>query len=1271
MTPYFFMNSRFLLFPVIFFLTYSNCVRAQPNQYYELKRFIENPGLYGENQEPPHVPLCSFEKVDQALEGEYILSPYYLSLNGTWKFSWFSTPQDVPIEFITKSYSLDQLENIEVPGTWQMQGYGYKVYRNIPLEFGPYDPPHVPDHLNPTGIYIREFEIPESWREREIFLNFDGVKSAYWLWINGEYVGFDKGSMTSGEWDITNFVQQGTNRLAVKVIRWSDGTYLEDQDMWRFSGIYRGVSILARPKVHLRDLVVQTDLDQSYKDAELNLKAFYRNSDSSEHNELLLDVELLDPDNKNVLSKNMRLGTMLANDEKKVEISLKIEKPLKWSAEKPNLYKLLLVVRQPDDQIVEVVEETVGFREIEIKDAQLLVNGVSVKFKGVNRHEHDPVKGRTMTRELIEKDMQLMKQLNVNAIRTSHYPNDPLFYDLADQYGFYICDEVNAECHEGENYLASQPGWEAAFMDRTERFFHRDKNHPSVILWSTGNECGYGPYHDRMASFLKENDPTRVVYHQGNMPNGDAPFADVNGIRYPTPEHLRMVGRNTDRPVIMGEYSHSMGNGLGGFDEYWEVINSEKSLQGGFIWDWVNQGLLFDLKTTPDKSRYQHQAVLMGNVQPVEGVEGKAVALSGVDDFVEIYNHPVFDQTGNGLTLETWVYPRGYHDVNPMISKGISYEITQNHPDSLSFILSINQRIIKISGYLPKNWDFNWHHVTGRYDGSEMKLFLDGSEIASASIGGNIDRSPHPVCIGKNHKKNHENQGWFTSNYIYDNVRIYSKAIDLKSGASPREEKENEGLLLRLDFDENTDEGTFLSYGATPQGSGTMDGVVSSYRVPQPEAYQMKQSHAPVFVEKIGRDLGQLKIHNRFHFTPLSEIDIIWHLFENNRSVESGNLKLSTSPQEFEVIDIPFKRPKFKMGADYVFQISFQLKRKNSWADRQHEYCFFELPVENLEEQKDFILQEETTGFTVEEDEDMIKISANNIYYEIDLRNGQIRNLTNNGTNLILGGPSFNVWRRPVMNEWSEWGINEAAFWYEYGLDSLIHQVVDVEKYTSGFDAFLKFKIESRSFKYPELVFHQQMIYTVFSTGDLVIHHKVNADIEPPNLYTNDWFPLGYLQKIGLRIQLSDNVKSVSWYGPGPFETYPDRKTGGKTGIYEEVIGDIKFPYLIVQDFNNHTDVRWMSMRSEDGKGILISCNDHFNFSVNPFENLEEAWYPFQLKRTRNPILNVDYLVTGVGGTPVRVRPKYRTYPSEYEYKLLIRPFTRNPDLFELSNIEY
>jgi len=317
-------------------------------------------------------------------------------------------------------------------------------------------------------------------------------------------------------------------------------------------------------------------------------------------------------------------------------------------------------------------------------------------------------------------------------------------------------------------------------------------------------------------------------------------------------------------------------------------------------------------------------------------------------------------------------------------------------------------------------------------------------------------------------------------------------------------------------------------------------------------------------------------------------------------------------------------------------------------------------------------MQEETSGFNVlDENEGALVITANNINFNLDLNTGLLISIRNGDTELISGSPKFNVWRKPIMNEWSEWGVNEAEFWYQYGLDSLIHKTRMVEFTKSGIDAYVKFKIESRSFSNPEIVFHHELSYDFISTGDLVINHKIMPDVEPVSLYTKDWFPMGYIQKVGLQFTLAEGIEKISWYGRGPQESYPDRKTGYKTGQYEMNINDIKIPYIIPQDFDNRTDLRWMSVHSSGGSGLLITSNSLFNSSINPYENLDKAWYPFQLKRTKNPVLNIDHQVTGVGGTPVRVRPVYRTYPKNYEYKLLLRPFNRNPDFYRMSNIEF
>ena len=661
---------------------------AQIDRYEKIVRYIENPSFVEENQLPPHVPFIPFDNLDQAKAGDWDQSPYHQSLNGTWKFLWTRSPLESPRDFSSVDFDASGWNNIQVPGTWQMQGYGHNIYRNVPMEFSPYDPPHVPVEFNPTGYYIKEFEIPGSWKDRKVVLHFDGVKAGYWVWINGIYTGFDKGSMTPAEFDISEYLVPGRNKIAVQVVRWTDGSYLEDQDMWRFAGIYRGVYLYALPEIHIRDFFVRTELDDAYTNATLEIDCFLRNETDSDPGTLAVKAFLFDTEGRLAADFSSHAKSLAAQDNQKLSLAGEIDRPALWSAEKPNLYTLVLSLERSNGEVLEVVEEKVGFRELEIKDAQLHVNGVPVTIKGVNRHEHDLLHGRTMSREVIEKDFQLMKELNVNGIRTCHYPNDPLFYDLADQWGFYICDEVNAECHYGEEFLASQPGWENAFMDRTSRYLQRDKNHPSVIMWSMGNECGLAPIHFQMAGYVRSADPTRFVYHQTNTPNGDAPFADICGTRYPNPGMLDAIGDSTTRPVILGEYAHAVGNSMGHFDEYWDRIYKYKSLQGGYIWDWVNQSILVDLVTTTDRSFYYHQAVLMGRPENVDGHTGRAIQLSGLDDFVEVSPHPMLNLTGDQLSLQTWIHPRGFNGSNALITKGAnSFALEQHHEDSISFTI--------------------------------------------------------------------------------------------------------------------------------------------------------------------------------------------------------------------------------------------------------------------------------------------------------------------------------------------------------------------------------------------------------------------------------------------------------------------------------------------------------------------------------------------------------------------------------------------------------
>jgi beta-galactosidase len=1248
----------------LLFLCASILLDAQFKHPEILSRYIENPSLVEENQLSAHVPFVPFESVDQALAGEWDNSPFYRSLNGYWKFHWTKTPLGAPDDFYLEEFDASDWDEIEVPGTWQMQGYGYYIYRNIPMEFAPYDPPRVPVDFNPTGFYIREFNVPDDWNGRKMILHFDGVKAAYWVWVNGEYVGFDKGSMTPAEFDISDFVNSGSNKIAVQVVRWSDGSYLEDQDMWRFAGIYRKVYLYALPGVYIQDMFVTTDLDEQYKDARLKIECTINNESRIDLSKIRVDAHLFHPTGNELDVFSGSLKSLPAGNQAKMVITGQVEDPLKWSAEKPHLYTLVLELKNADGEIMEILEERTGFREMEIRKAQMLVNGVPIMIKGVNRHEHDPFLGRTMTKETIERDFQLMKMMNINSIRTSHYPNDPLFYDLADQWGFYICNEVNAECHYGQNYLAWQPGWEEAFMDRTARYVQRDKNHPSVIMWSMGNECGMAPIHYQMADYVRESDPTRLLYHQTNIPNGDAPFADICGTRYPNPAMLDAIADTSQRPVILGEYAHAAANAMGHFDDYWERFYRYPNLQGGYIWDWVNQGLWVDLFKTTDHSRYKQTVVLMGRPEHVKGRRGKAILLNGLDDFIEVTSTPELNITGDKLTVQTWIYPRGWNGSNSMISKGNhSFALEQNHKDSVYFTIHTD-KIFRASAYLPRDWNHNWHHVAGIYDGKNLSIYLDGEKIASRPASGNIKRTFYAITIGKNHERDHEQIPGYISNAIFDESMIHNMALKPEQlGFYTDRPVTDPGLLLWLTYEDYTPDGNFLCYGATPQGSATMDGVIFSKREFQPESWQVKKSHAPIKISEVNLDELKVRIENRHHFTNLDEFLLSCTITEEGEEIDYKQITVDIPPFQSKVVEIPLDKPEpeIKPGCEYHLRIEVLLNADCYWQAKDYEVAFeeFRLPWYERGNQPGYEI--DAVDLEVIEDETTLMLKGSNVTYEFDKGTAKLRSVSILDVPMLTAGPELNVARPPVINEISEWGRAEYKEWYEWGLDSLIHEVerVDYEK-VSGREYIIRAKINSYSFIDRTIQFRNEFTYTFYGSGDMILEHHVKCDVEFP--FRRDRFDIPWLQKVGLQMEISADLRAITWFGKGPFETYPDRKTGAKTGIHREEIKQINMPYILPQEFGNHTDTRWMVLAHENGKGFAVYPDELMNFSINPYKNLSTAWYPYQLRKRENPILNIDHRVSGVGGTPITVRHAYRTYPDEYHYRIRFSPVTGSPE---------
>ena len=558
----------------------------------------ENPRVFGINKEPAHATLSPYPDEASALRASG--SPFVHTLNGSWKFHWASKPDERPRDFFKADYDVSNWKEIRVPANWEMEGYGTPIYSNIVYPFKK-DAPRVtaepsPDwtaykERNPVGSYRRTFELPVSWANRETFLVFNGVSSAFYVWVNGQQVGYSQDSRLPSEFNITRYLKSGENSIAVEVYRWCDGSYLEDQDFWRLSGIFRDVELVSRAKSYIRDFYVRTGLDSAYRDALLKLKISLKNVSESDQS-LSVEAKLLDVGGRSLFA-SPRTASVPSQSEVLLEFEQRVANPRKWSAEEPNLYTLLLTLKDATGRVVEVVPWRMGFRTSEIKNGQILFNGKPIVIKGVNRHELDPDLGQVVTVERMIQDIKLMKQYNINAVRTSHYPNVPQWYELCDRYGIFILDEANIESHgygaNEEQRISTGEDFTAAHVERVSRTIERDKNHPSIFIFSLGNEAGVGRNHAASREWAKTHYPEFIIsYEPGRSRHGDT-YSPM----YTKPDRMEPDWEKygQGKPMFLVEYAHAMGNSVGNLQEYWTVIESHPQMQGGFIWDWVDQGL--------------------------------------------------------------------------------------------------------------------------------------------------------------------------------------------------------------------------------------------------------------------------------------------------------------------------------------------------------------------------------------------------------------------------------------------------------------------------------------------------------------------------------------------------------------------------------------------------------------------------------------------------------------------------------------------------------
>ncbi len=698
---------------------------------------IENPAVIQMNKLNARASFFPYNSEKAAADNELKNASNYQLLNGIWKFNWSKSPEKRPVDFFKDSYNTDNWDTIKVPANWEVEGFGIPIYTNVayPFNVSNPNPPDIPDGYNPVGSYKRDFDISENWKGKAIYIHLGAVKSAFYIWINGQKVGYSQGSKLPAEFDITAFVKRGTNTIALEVYRWSDGSYLECQDFWRISGIERDVYLYARPNIQLSDYFVKSGLSNNYTDGTFALDIDLKNK-TGKKQKVQLRVEIT-KNNKPVYSNTQKITLTPGSSPKSIQFSKQLGPVKSWSAETPNLYTLNMVLSDKKGNVLEAVSRKIGFRVSEIKNGRMLVNGQTILFKGVNRHEHDPENGHVISRKDMLRDVQIFKENNINAVRTCHYPNDPYWYELCDTYGIYVIDEANIESH-GMGYnltrtLGNNPAWLKAHIDRTERMIARDKNHPSIILWSLGNEAGNGYNFYRTYLRAKEMDSTRPVQYERAELQWNS---DLYVPMYATPKDIEAYAKNDSytKSLIQCEYAHAMGNSMGGFKEYWDLFEKYDKLQGGFIWDYVDQGLKvvkngksiyayggdFGPEDVPSDNNFLNN----GLVQPDRKLNPHMLEVRHIQQNIKFYATNAATGT---IAIKNWYFFRDLSNYNydwevisngkviekgtikaqniaPQQTKTITVPFHKDFKNNVEYFLNIKAVLIKKEALLPANY---------------------------------------------------------------------------------------------------------------------------------------------------------------------------------------------------------------------------------------------------------------------------------------------------------------------------------------------------------------------------------------------------------------------------------------------------------------------------------------------------------------------------------------------------------------------------------------
>ncbi len=1250
--------------------------------------------VFGINREDAALTIIPFQDTASAAEAVWDYNArensVYMQMltgdNSTWDLTVVQN-QDaakpyMEAGFMNPDYSTDSSwKTVSMPGSWTCQGFDFPIYCNVIMPWqskydGVVNVPESPVNYNPVGLYRKTFTVDEQMKKdnRRICIQFDGVESAYYVYINGKEVGYSEDSFSPHKFDITDYLVSGENTLAVKVHKFCDGTWFEGQDMIYDGGIFRDVFLTSEPLVKIADYTVKTDLDSSFNNAVVNLSADIRNNSTAGHSGWSITAEILDENgNSAAPAASIPVNAVGSGKTETFSADIPVTSPKLWSAEDPNLYALVLTLTDGQGNAVETVSTQLGFREINFTSTEvdwaykvttkhwdpITINGRRLLLKGVNRHDTDPFYGKAVPQSCMEEDIRLMKNNNINAIRTSHYSNDSYLYWLCNKYGIYMMAETNLESHAlMSNNDAKGLFYELA-MDRTQTTFERLKNNPAIVSWSIGNEMIYtgdpgasnGMFRD-MIWFFKKNDGTRPVHSEGM---GDQMGVDMGSNMYPGQDGIKARAGEGKIPYVMCEYAHAMGNSVGGLKEYWDVIRSAQNMMGGFIWDWADQSRAVSLDTVPKSTGITDatgvHGKLSGSVSSDAGEGslngGKATDGYTVMDSSAKYNNTL-SGTGKEFTFEAIVKPASKDQNSVIISKGDTQVAlkTKSQGSGLEFFI-YDGGWKSVSCDFPSDWTGKWHQVVGAYNRGSIAIIVDGQVLKAGTVDDGIKAGNTPVGIGFDSETGRKFDGQMSIARIY-NRALSIEEINAQRSASPAINPDDPSVLLWLDYSteditqegawdyyaqddahknlyQNESAGHYFAYGGDwgdrpNDNSFCENGIVSPDRTPQPELAEVKYQYQSFwfFADSNEVQNGTINVYNENNFTDLGQYDIKWSLLRNGAVCDEGTVSQDLAPLSYGKINIPYTLPSDRTPSDeFWIDISVTAKNDSGMIKSGSETSYAQFKVNDAapksREQingKDVTVTEEGHGYTVK---------GSNFEFLIDKTSGTMKAYSYNGKMLIENGPYANFWRGFTENDNNSG--NHKLFDRNWQKAEGNSKVADIKVSENE----LNQKVITVTVLFPDAGnTSQKTTYTVNGNGEVKVSVSVDATKSG----------MGNFLRVGNAMTLPEGFEEVSWYGNGPVETFNDRKTCGRKGIWNSTVSEMFFPYMKTDDSGNLTDVRWISVKNKkDNTSLLIEATGTFEAQALHFtpDDLNSTNHVYELTPGKETILNINYGSMGTG----------------------------------------